>query len=81
MAGRALTAAEWEGLLARQPGVGVYAVKTTGILCRPGCPARAPLRRNVVWFETVVGAVAAGFRPCKRCCPDENRAAIDKFQG
>lgn len=45
-------------------------VRTTGIFCRPVCPARTPLARNVVFVRTPVEAVAAGYRPCKRCRPD-----------
>lgn len=69
MAGIALTDAEWAVLLARLPGRAFYAVKTTGVVCRTGCPARTPLRRNVLRFDTVAAATAAGFRPCKRCKP------------
>ncbi|MFV8783286.1 AlkA N-terminal domain-containing protein [Microbulbifer sp. SA54] len=46
------------------------AVKTTGIFCRPICPARAPLERNVEYFATAAEAAAAGYRPCLRCRPD-----------
>ncbi|WP_444916472.1 AlkA N-terminal domain-containing protein [Microbulbifer sp. JMSA003] len=46
------------------------AVKTTGIFCRPICPARPPLERNVTYFETAAEAANAGFRPCLRCRPD-----------
>lgn len=49
----------------------VFAVKTTGICCRPSCSARHPLRKNVLFFENVAAAVDAGFRPCKRCQPDK----------
>ena len=49
----------------------VFAVKTTGICCRPSCTARHPLRKNVLFFENVAAAVDAGFRPCKRCQPDK----------
>ncbi|MFC4243909.1 DNA-3-methyladenine glycosylase 2 family protein [Gryllotalpicola reticulitermitis] len=45
-------------------------VTTTGIYCRPSCPARKPLRRNAVFFPSAAAAVAAGFRACKRCRPD-----------
>jgi AraC family transcriptional regulator, regulatory protein of adaptative response / DNA-3-methyladenine glycosylase II len=45
-------------------------VTTTGIYCRPSCPARKPLRRNAVFFASAAAAVAAGFRACKRCRPD-----------
>lgn len=48
----------------------VYAVKSTGIYCRPGCPARLPKRDNVVFFATSEEAGQAGFRACKRCRPD-----------
>ncbi|WP_288132235.1 DNA-3-methyladenine glycosylase 2 [Microbulbifer sp.] len=46
------------------------AVKTSGIFCRPICPARAPLERNVEYFATAAEASAAGYRPCLRCRPD-----------
>lgn len=46
-----------------------YAVKTTGVFCRPSCPARPPLRKNVLYFASASEAQAAGFRPCLRCRP------------
>jgi len=45
-------------------------VKTTGIYCRPICPARTPKRENVVFYPTAAAAQAAGFRPCLRCRPE-----------
>ena len=60
--------------LARNPradGAFVLAVRTTGIYCRPSCPARRPLRRNVVFFRSCEEAEGAGFRACLRCCPKE----------
>ncbi|MHB8528281.1 MAG: AlkA N-terminal domain-containing protein [Caulobacteraceae bacterium] len=45
-------------------------VKTTGIYCRPICPARTPLAKNVVFFLTAAAAQEAGFRPCLRCRPE-----------
>lgn len=48
----------------------LYAVRTTRIFCRVGCASRAPLPQNVVPVESVAAAIAAGFRPCKRCRPD-----------
>ena len=45
-------------------------VKTTGIYCRPICPARTPKRENVRFFASAAGAQAAGFRPCLRCRPE-----------
>lgn len=52
-------------------GVFLTAVKTTGIFCRPGCPARKPHPRNVEFFATVREAAFAGYRPCRRCRPLE----------
>ncbi|HEX7137981.1 MAG TPA: AlkA N-terminal domain-containing protein [Vicinamibacterales bacterium] len=46
------------------------AVKTTGIYCRPICPARSPKDQNVIYFPTAAAAEAAGFRPCLRCRPE-----------
>jgi AraC family transcriptional regulator of adaptative response / DNA-3-methyladenine glycosylase II len=46
------------------------AVRTTGIYCRPSCPARTPLARNVTFFTTAAAAQAAGYRACRRCRPD-----------
>ena len=62
-----LSDADWAALEGRLPFTGVIAVKTTGIVCRTGCPARTPLRRNVVKFDSRVDAEAVGFRACKRC--------------
>ncbi len=50
----------------------VYAVRTTGIYCRVGCPSRLPRRKNVEFFDHGRQAKAAGFRPCKRCQPDQD---------
>lgn len=50
-------------------GVFCMGVQTTGIFCRPGCPARVPKRENVEFFPRAGDALAAGFRPCKRCTP------------
>src|SRR4029453_5918465 len=55
---------------ARFDGWFFTAVHTTGIYCRPSCPARTPLARNVSFFATAAGAHAAGFRACRRCRPD-----------
>ena len=49
----------------------VVAVRTTGIYCRPSCPARRPARENVVFHASGAEALAAGFRACLRCLPDE----------
>src|SRR6476620_3328954 len=46
------------------------AVRSTGIYCRPSCPSRTPLRRNVAFHSTAASAQRAGYRACKRCRPD-----------
>lgn len=48
----------------------IYAVKSTGIYCRPGCSSRLPKRENVAFFSDFQAAEAAGFRACKRCNPN-----------
>ncbi|MET0240128.1 MAG: bifunctional DNA-binding transcriptional regulator/O6-methylguanine-DNA methyltransferase Ada [Sphingobium sp.] len=49
----------------------VVAVRTTGIYCKPSCPARRPRRENIAFYADGPAAVAAGYRPCRRCRPDE----------
>jgi AraC family transcriptional regulator of adaptative response/methylated-DNA-[protein]-cysteine methyltransferase len=66
--------ARWAAVVARDAsfaGPFYIAVKTTGVYCRPGCPARLPKRANVRFYETREDAERAGFRPCKRCKPDQ----------
>jgi len=55
---------------ARFDGWFLTGVTSTGVYCRPSCPARTPLRGNVRFFATAAGAQAAGFRACKRCRPE-----------
>src|ERR1700748_3183533 len=45
-------------------------VKTTGVYCRPICPARTPLERNVRFFPSAASAESEGFRPCRLCHPE-----------
>jgi AraC family transcriptional regulator of adaptative response/methylated-DNA-[protein]-cysteine methyltransferase len=62
----------WERVVARDrssDGVFYYAVKTTGIFCRPSCPSRRPKRQNVAFFLSPADAEQAGFRACYRCHP------------
>ncbi|MGL6258856.1 DNA-3-methyladenine glycosylase 2 family protein [Vibrio sp. WXL210] len=54
----------------RFDGLFFVAVKTTGIFCRPICPANLPKEHNVEYFEHAAMALKAGYRPCKRCHPD-----------
>ncbi|GGM69250.1 DNA-3-methyladenine glycosylase [Longimycelium tulufanense] len=55
---------------ARFDGCFVTAVRTTGIYCRPSCPAVTPKRHNVEFFVTAAAAQAVGYRACRRCLPD-----------
>jgi AraC family transcriptional regulator of adaptative response/methylated-DNA-[protein]-cysteine methyltransferase len=66
----------WNQVIRREPGNFLYAVKTMGVFCQPGCPSPPPLRKNVRFFRTVVEAEAAGFRACKRCDPKGERARL-----
>jgi AraC family transcriptional regulator of adaptative response / DNA-3-methyladenine glycosylase II len=54
----------------RFDGQFILAVRTTGIYCRPSCPATTPKRRNVEFYATAAAAQAAGYRACRRCLPD-----------
>ena len=66
---------KWNAVLARDEtmdGQFVTAVRTTGVYCKPSCPAKHPHRANVVFFAGPGEAEQAGFRPCKRCNPREN---------
>jgi AraC family transcriptional regulator of adaptative response/methylated-DNA-[protein]-cysteine methyltransferase len=70
----------WEATLERDlraDGSFVFAVRSTHIYCRPSCPARRPLRRNAVFFRTTEEAEQNGFRPCRRCRPQEQDAAAE----
>jgi len=64
----------WAAVVARDPaadGTFVYSVATTHVYCRPGCSSRRPKPENVAFHATPVDAERAGFRPCKRCRPDQ----------
>ena len=66
--------ARWEAVRRRDPaadGAFYYSVRTTGVYCRPSCAARLARRENVEFHLTCVDAERAGFRPCKRCRPNE----------
>ncbi len=71
----------WQAVIDRDAtldGVFVFAVKTTGVYCRPSCPCRRPKRENVAFFSLNSEAEQAGFRPCKRCRPKEPSLAQDR---
>ena len=61
----------------RFDGVFWTAVRTTGIYCRPSCPARTPAARNVTFHPSAAAAQGAGFRACKRCLPDATPGSPD----
>jgi len=64
----------WAAVLARDPkadGKFFYSVKTTGVYCRPSCAARTARPENVQFHLTAADAERAGFRPCRRCRPDQ----------
>src|SRR5437870_4857688 len=62
----------WQAVLAREAsydGAFIYAVRSTGVYCRPTCPSRRPRREQVVFFAQPDAAEQAGFRACRRCRP------------
>ncbi|MGH3333797.1 MAG: DNA-3-methyladenine glycosylase 2 family protein [Nocardioidaceae bacterium] len=61
----------------RFDGVFYTGVRTTGIYCRPSCPAITPQKRNVEFYRTAAAAQNAGFRACKRCLPDATPGSPD----
>ena len=64
----------WAAVVARDPranGQFFYSVKTTGVYCRPSCAARSARLENVEFHATAADAERAGFRPCKRCKPEQ----------
>jgi AraC family transcriptional regulator of adaptative response/methylated-DNA-[protein]-cysteine methyltransferase len=66
--------ARWSAVVARDgayDGRFYYSVATTGVYCRPSCASRTAKRSNVAFYGTCAEAEAAGFRPCKRCRPNE----------
>ena len=75
--------AAWQQVLSREAAADFfYAVKTTGVFCRPSCSSRRPLRANVRFFRSAEEALAAGFRPCKRCQPGTaaERSPLDRIR-
>lgn len=64
----------WQAVRTRDTaadGAFYYAVRTTGIYCRPSCAARLAKREHVLFYKSPLAAKSAGFRPCKRCKPDD----------
>jgi AraC family transcriptional regulator, regulatory protein of adaptative response / methylphosphotriester-DNA alkyltransferase methyltransferase len=67
-----LTEEKWQAIILNDAAYNdtfFYAVKTTGIFCRPSCKSKVPKRENVLIFQHANQAIMANFRPCKRCKP------------
>ncbi|EER27275.1 hypothetical protein DIZ76_012826 [Coccidioides immitis] len=75
----ATPSARWRAIVNRDAAATcfVYGVRTTKIYCRPRCPARLARRANVIFYDTPAQAEKAGYRPCKRCKPEDLRAPTD----
>ncbi|WP_262690220.1 bifunctional DNA-binding transcriptional regulator/O6-methylguanine-DNA methyltransferase Ada [Kordiimonas aestuarii] len=72
---------KWQAVLKRDAtadGAFFFSVATTGVYCRPSCGARQPRRENVDFHNSPEAAEGAGFRPCKRCRPDETPAWAER---
>src|SRR5262245_54953645 len=68
----------WQAVVSRDPaadGLFYCSVRPTGVYCGPACPARLARRENVRFHATTQEAERAGFRPCRRCRPDEGTLA------
>jgi AraC family transcriptional regulator of adaptative response/methylated-DNA-[protein]-cysteine methyltransferase len=75
--------ARWKAVVSRDKcadGFFYYAVKTTGIYCRPWCASRPPRRENVEFFTTAEDVERAGYRPCQRCRPSDGKAGTESQQ-
>jgi len=70
----------WEAVVqcdGRYDGFFYYAIKTTGIFCRPSCRSKTPKRENVEFFFSREEALRKGYKPCKRCRPDLQTSIYD----
>lgn len=77
-----LTEEMWQGILNNDrsyDGQFFYAVRTTGIFCRPSCKSRAPNKENIELFLNAEQALLAHFRPCKRCKPTGSRLPDEEW--
>jgi len=77
-----VTDEQWQAVIGNDSaydGQFFYAVKTTGIFCRPSCKSRAPKREHIGFFITADDALQAKFRPCKRCKPTGERLPDEEW--
>lgn len=75
--------ARWQAVTTRDKtadGAFFYAVKSTGVFCRPGCPSRLPKIDNAEFYDSAALAEGAGYRACKRCRPKENTPSTEAVQ-
>ena len=80
--GRQLIDEQWQAIThndVKFDEIFIYAVKSTGIFCRPSCKSRNPKKENVRIFNDANEAIAEGFRPCKRCKPGGLRLPDEEF--
>jgi len=81
LAAKTIRDPRWQAVVARDSsadGKFFYSVRTTGVYCRPSCAARAARPENVAFYPTAADAERAGFRPCKRCKPNQaSRAQLN----
>ncbi|MBS1798341.1 MAG: bifunctional DNA-binding transcriptional regulator/O6-methylguanine-DNA methyltransferase Ada [Acidobacteria bacterium] len=71
---------QWKQVLERDStadGTFYYAVRSTGVVCKPSCPSRRPTRENVQFFSTLADALGAGYRTCRRCEPERTSPRPD----
>ncbi|MEH7335826.1 bifunctional transcriptional activator/DNA repair enzyme AdaA [Neobacillus drentensis] len=74
--GEMITDEKWQAIISNDASYNnhfFYAVKTTGIFCKPSCKSRIPKKENVRIFQNAEEALSAHFRPCKRCKPTNER--------
>lgn len=84
MTGSLLTDQMWEAIVENDSsfdGKFYYAVRTTGIFCRPSCKSKSPAKTNVQIFSDAQQALLANFRPCKRCKPEGRKLPDEEWVG
>lgn len=71
----------WQQVVTRDPGATFfYAVRSTGVFCRPMCPSRRPQQKNTLFFQSSAEARAAGFRACLRCQPENRNIEAEQVE-
>jgi AraC family transcriptional regulator, regulatory protein of adaptative response / methylated-DNA-[protein]-cysteine methyltransferase len=71
----------WQQVVTRDPNATFfYAVRSTGVFCRPTCPSRRPQQKNIIFFPTSAEAKSAGFRACLRCQPENRNVEVEQVE-